>query len=83
MLELSLVRLAEIVGEAAACISDETRRRWPAIPWPAVIALRNRLIHGYDEVDLDILWHIVRDDLPALIAELEKALRVNGSDERG
>jgi uncharacterized protein with HEPN domain len=68
LLNLSLVRLLEIVGEAAARLSEETRSRAPNIPRPDIIGLRNRLIHGYDVVDFDILWDIVRDDLPPLVA---------------
>jgi uncharacterized protein with HEPN domain len=48
--------------------------RHPDIAWPEIIGLRNRLIHGYDSVDFDILWQIVTDDLAPLIAALEKAL---------
>lgn len=73
-LELSLVRLIEIVGEAAARVSEETREKYSAIPWPDIVGMRNRLIHGYDEVDLDILWETLQSDLPAVIAELEKIL---------
>jgi uncharacterized protein with HEPN domain len=51
---------------------DATRPRH--IPWRGAIALRNRLIHGYDAMDMDILWAIVRDDLPPLIAELRCVL---------
>ena len=71
-LNLSLVRLLEIVGEAASRISREDRSRYLDIPWPEIIGLRNRLIHGYDAVDLDILWQIVKEDLPPLIDKLEK-----------
>ena len=74
LLNLSLVRLLEIVGEAAARLSPETRSLYPRVPWPDIIGLRNRLIHGYDIVDFDILWDIVRDDLPALIARLHEAI---------
>jgi uncharacterized protein with HEPN domain len=71
---LAMTRLVEIIGEAAARVSAEGQRKWPAIPWAEVVGLRNRLIHGYDAVDLDILWTIVQDDLPALIVELRCAL---------
>jgi len=73
-LNLSLVRLLEIVGEAAGRVPPEERVRHPDIAWPEIVGLRNRLIHGYDSVDFDILWRIVSDDLPPLIAALEKAL---------
>jgi uncharacterized protein with HEPN domain len=73
-LNLALVRLVEIVGEAAARVSGETRERYPDIPWSEIVSLRNRLIHGYDEVDFDILWEIIQSDLPRLIFRLEEIL---------
>jgi uncharacterized protein with HEPN domain len=73
-LNLALTRLLEIVGEAAARTSPEERSRYPAIPWMQVVGLRNRLIHGYDSVDFDILWQIVTRDLPPLIATVEEIL---------
>jgi len=81
-LELSLVRLIEIVGEAATRVSQETQQRHPTIPWPDVIGMRHRLIHGYDEVDLDILWETIQTDLPPLIAELDRVLELSGSDPK-
>lgn len=71
MLALSTVRLLEIVGEAAKNISDEVRQSLPQVPWRQIAGTRDRLIHGYFDVDLDIVWAIVKNDLPALIAELE------------
>jgi uncharacterized protein with HEPN domain len=75
-LNLSLVRLLEIVGEAASRVPVEERARHPDIAWAEIVGLRNRLIHGYDSVDFDILWRIVSDDLPPLITALEKALEL-------
>jgi uncharacterized protein with HEPN domain len=74
MFQLALVRLVEVVGEAATRVSAEGQRRYDTIPWAEVRGLRNRLVHGYDIVDLNILWDIVQDDLPPLIAELERIL---------
>jgi uncharacterized protein with HEPN domain len=54
-LNLALVRLLEIVGEAASRIPKEERQRYPEIDWPQIVGLRNRLIHGYDFVDFDLL----------------------------
>jgi uncharacterized protein with HEPN domain len=71
MLQLSLVRLVEIVGEAASRVSESTRQRHSHVPWPQIAGMRNRLIHGYDFVDYDILWQTVTEDLPALVAALE------------
>ena len=73
-LNLALVRLLEVAGEAAARVSEETRNRHPQIPWPEIISLRNRLIHGYDAVDFDILWTVVHDDLPPLVEELKSVI---------
>ncbi len=55
LLSLALVRLLEIVGEAAGRVSKEECALHPEIPWPQIIGLRNRLIHGYDAVDHNIL----------------------------
>jgi uncharacterized protein with HEPN domain len=73
-LELALVRLLEVVGEAAARVSPSTQASLPDIPWAQIIGLRHRLIHGYDDVDYDILWQIVTADIHQLIAELERRL---------
>jgi uncharacterized protein with HEPN domain len=73
-LNLALVRLLEIVGEAASRTSESTRSLLPDLPWMQMTGLRNRLIHGYDEVDFDILWTILQDDLPPLATKLKQAL---------
>lgn len=70
MLRFALVRAVEIVGEAATKVSAETRQLSPGIPWREAVGIRNRLIHAYFDVDLDVLWRTAQDDLP----ELEKAL---------
>ncbi|HUU60064.1 MAG TPA: HepT-like ribonuclease domain-containing protein [Phycisphaerae bacterium] len=81
MRQLALVRLVEIVGEAATRLSPEGRARYPSIPWREASNMRNRLIHGYDTVDLDVLWDTIVDDLPPLIAELEKLLKAGPRGE--
>ena len=73
-LNLSLVRLLEIVGEAASRTSESARSLLQDVPWMQITGLRNRLIHGYDEVDFDILWTILQDDLPPLVFRLKRAL---------
>ena len=70
-LNLALVRLMEVVGEAATGVPEEFRARHHQVPWRDVADLRNRLIHGYDTVDFDRLWAIIQDDLPPLIKQLE------------
>lgn len=71
---LAMVRLVEIIGEAAARVSKPTCAKYPKIPWSEITGVRNRLIHGYDRVDFDILWDILRLDLPELINHLEEIL---------
>jgi uncharacterized protein with HEPN domain len=74
-LALALTRLVEIIGEAAASVSGALKVNNPAIPWRSIISTRNRLIHGYFDVDLDILWNIVTHDLPILVRELQRLTR--------
>ena len=70
MFELALTRLLEIIGEAASRVPLDVRDRYPGVPWRDVIDCRNRLIHGYDTLDLDIVWAIVANDLPQLLEAL-------------
>ena len=72
MLCLALTRVVEIIGEAATRVSQAGQQRHGQIPWPEIIGLRNRLVHGYDAVDVDILWDIVQQDLPPLIELVER-----------
>lgn len=73
-LTLAIVKDVEIIGEAASRVSTEGRSACPGIPWQDCIAMRNRLIHGYFDIDLDIVWSTVNQELPPLIAELERTL---------
>ncbi len=74
LLTLALTHLVEIVGEAANRIPARERRKYRGIVWGRIIGMRNRLIHDYDVVDLDVLWQTVTDDLPPLIAALQEIL---------
>ena len=73
LLNLAL-RLVEVIGEAAAHLPQAFCADHPEIPWREITGLRNRLIHDYDEVDFDILWTIVEDDLPPLVKQLAALL---------
>ena len=77
---LALTRLLEIIGEAANRVPEEIQSKYPDLPWLQMIGVRNRLIHGYDSVDFDILWAIISNDLPILIGQLEKILREREGD---
>lgn len=70
----SLVRLFEIIGEAASQVSEELREEVPEIPWFIIIGMRNRLIHAYFSINLDVVWRTSKDDVPSLIMELKKLL---------
>ena len=74
MLVHSLVRCVTIIGEAAANVSPDCRAKIPTIPWADVVGMRNRLVHAYFDINLDLVWDTVEDDLPPLIAELEKVV---------
>jgi uncharacterized protein with HEPN domain len=74
MLRFALVRAVEIVGEAAAKVSEETRQLAPKIPWREAVGIRNRLIHAYFDVDLDVLWRTAVEDMPQLLESLDALL---------
>jgi uncharacterized protein with HEPN domain/predicted nucleotidyltransferase len=74
-LALALVKCIEIIGEAGTKISNQSREDLPQIPWPNIIGMRNRLIHAYFDINLDILWKTVIEDLPPLISKLEEIIK--------
>jgi uncharacterized protein with HEPN domain len=71
MLMLALTRLVEIIGEAAKSVSEPTRALAPAIPWREITGTRDRIAHGYFDINLDTVWEILTLDLPKLARELE------------
>jgi len=75
MLVLSLVKSIEIMGEAASKVTKKSRDSHPEVPWLNIIGMRNRLIHVYFDIDLDRVWDTITDDLPPVIAALEKIVQ--------
>lgn len=75
MLSLALVRLIEIIGEAANNVSESYQNQYLKIPWRQMIGMRNRIIHAYFDVDLDIVWQVITQDLGSLLIEVEKAIK--------
>ncbi|MGH9896637.1 MAG: HepT-like ribonuclease domain-containing protein [bacterium] len=71
MLRLALTKLVEIVGEAAKQVNADTRARYPDVAWADAARMRDRLVHHYFDIDLDILWATVTEDLPSLLSGLE------------
>jgi uncharacterized protein with HEPN domain len=74
MLLLAVVKAVEIVGEAAAKITKERQADIPQIPWSQIISMRNRLTHAYFDIDTDIVWQTIVEDLSELIRELETVI---------
>ena len=74
-LRLALAHLIQIIGEAARRVSPECRETRPEIPWKAVMGMRHKVVHNYFEVDEELVWKTVVEDLPALISELERFLK--------
>ena len=70
MLLFAVVHAIEVMGEAAARVSDETRRVAPDVPWGAIVGMRNRLIHGYFDIDTGIVWKTVSVEIPTLLPKL-------------
>ncbi|HEB71851.1 MAG TPA: DUF86 domain-containing protein [Nitrospirae bacterium] len=77
MLALAIVKSIEIIGEAASKVTQETRSAFIGLPWPGIIATRNRLIHTYYDIDLDRVWDTIQVDLPQLVKALEKVTKSN------
>ncbi len=81
-LVMAVTRAVEIIGEAGANVTGPGREELPAVPWPAIINMRHRLVHGYFNINLDIVWDTVREDLPSLIATIEAFLaRAQGAKQ--
>lgn len=72
MLLFAVVRAIEVLGEAANKVSEDVRSASPEIPWSAIIDMRNRLIHGYFDIDADIVWNTASIEIPALLDSLRK-----------
>lgn len=70
-LVLALVKSIEIVGEAASRVTESSRQDLPQIPWDQIIGMRNRLVHAYFDINLDILWTTAQEDLSKPIDLLE------------
>lgn len=79
MLLFALVRAVEIIGEAASRVSMPTRASIPDIPWVQIVGMRNRLIHAYFDIDADILWKTVVEEIPPLLPVLQHHVQPGSS----
>jgi uncharacterized protein with HEPN domain len=78
--QIVLVHLVQVIGEATSGLSDELTSEHPEVPWRQIVAIRNRVVHGYFEVDLDILWDVAVVDVPHL-ADQVRAIRSTAARE--
>jgi len=71
----AVIRAIEIIGEASQKIPTEIREKHPEIPWRDISTMRNKLIHEYFGINLQVVWQTIHEDLPMLIPALRKALK--------
>ena len=69
--QLAILKAVETVGEAASRMHSDTTAAHPEIPWRQIVGMRNRLVHGYFDINLRRLWETVQRDIPRLILQLE------------
>ncbi|MGE0086931.1 MAG: DUF86 domain-containing protein [Desulfococcaceae bacterium] len=65
-INFAVVRALEIIGEATKRLSADIREQYPEIPWKDMAGMRDRIIHGYDNVDLEIVWDTVKKEIPKI-----------------
>lgn len=81
--QIVLVHLIQVIGEAASGLSDELTSAHPEVPWRQIVAIRNRVVHGYFEVDLDILWDVATIDVPHLAGQVRTIQSRTSTDPAG
>ena len=74
MAQLAILKSIEVIGEAASRVSTGCMESHPEIPWSGIVGMRNRLVHGYFNVNLERVWETVQKDLPHLVHQLEALL---------
>ena len=79
LIQTWMVYHLQVIGEAVTQLSDEFRSQYPDLPWRAIAAMRNALVHAYFRVDLDEVWSVVKNDLPSLKARLQGIRRLESS----
>ena len=72
MLQVWVTRHLQIIGEAANRVSIEVQNRYPNIPWKKMIGMRHVLVHGYFEIDLELVWSVIENDIPQLKQQIQK-----------
>jgi uncharacterized protein with HEPN domain len=72
----AVIRNIEIIGEAARGVSEQTRVENPGVPWKSMAGMRDRLVHQYFGVNLDVVWQVITEELPELDPVLESIIEV-------
>lgn len=78
---LSIVKSLEIIGEAASKVSAPTRELYAHIPWHAIITMRHRLVHGYFDIDHEVVWQTILSDIPSLLGQLGDVMKESKNQE--
>jgi uncharacterized protein with HEPN domain len=73
-INFAVMRALEIIGEATKHVPETVRDQYPDIPWKGMAGMRDRIIHGYDDVDLTIVWNVVQNDIPRIKPQLLQLL---------
>ncbi len=72
----AVIRSIEVIGEAASKLSLDFRKDHPEVPWQKISGMRNRLIHVYFDIDYQIMWQTVKENLPSLIHQIQSILKI-------
>ena len=70
----AVIRQIEIIGEAGRQLSDDFQDEHNHVPWSDIIGMRNRIVHDYMNIDLDIVWEVIHHDLPTLKSSVQRLL---------
>ena len=76
--QTAVIRWVEIIGEATRGLTEELRQAHPEVPWRQMVAMRNVLIHGYFDIDVDLVWSVAQNDLPKLGAQVRAIVEAMG-----
>jgi len=80
-LQDAVIRRIEIIGEAASCIPPYVRRKYPAVDWKKIVGMRNRLIHKYFEIDLEVAWAVATNEIKILKKQMLKIKKDLGKNK--
>lgn len=72
--QYAIIRAIEVIGEAVKNIPKSFRNKYPNVSWKDIVGTRDKVIHGYFNVDLDIVWEIIKDDIPILKKQIKNIL---------